>query len=135
MRQVNPLYIALMLIAVLAVVGFRLDSAKQTQLQAKAELEKTQVMAKRIEALKKSWDKGKMMRKELDRLLKSSPLRNAGIESKEQRGSVAITAKKIDAKAAEYLLNKLLNGTYVIKTLSLKRLDAETGALHVEIAI
>ena len=135
MRQVNPLYIALMLIAVLAVVGFRLDGAKQTQLQAKADLEKTQVMAKRIDALKKSWDKGKMVRKELDRLLKSSPLRNAGIESKEQRGSVSITAKKIDAKAAEYLLNKLLNGTYVIKTLSVKRLDAETGALHVEVAL
>ena len=135
MRQINPLYIALLLIAVLVMVVIRLDIAKETQRQAKADLEKTQVMAKRIEALKKSWDKGKATKKELDRLLKSSPLRSAGIESKEQRGTVSVIAKKIDAKAAEYLLNKLLNGTYIINTISIKRLDDETGALHAEISL
>ena len=134
MKQINPLYIALFLIAVLIVVTVKLNGAIAMQKEVRAELEKSEVMAKRIVAFKKSWEVNDEMKKTLDRLLKRTA-RNTEIEYKEQHGSMVITAKKIKAKAAEYLLNKLFNGTYVIKTMSIKRLDSESASLEVEITL
>ncbi|MEA3373496.1 MAG: hypothetical protein U9Q62_07385 [Campylobacterota bacterium] len=134
MKQINPLYIALFLVVVLIVMMAKLDGVKGLQEEAIAELEKTELMAKRTVALKKSWEANEQIRKSLNRLLRQTS-RNAEIEYKEQQGSMVITAKKINATAAEYLLNKLFNGTYVIKTMKIKRLDSESASLEVEITL
>ncbi len=134
MKQINPLYIALFLIAVMVVVMFKREGAIAMQQETRAELKKTEMMAKRIGALKKSWEAGEQTKKSLDRLLKRVS-RTAKIEHKEQHDTIVITAKKIDAKTVSYMLNKLFNNTYVIKAMTIKRLDGKSASLEVEIML
>lgn len=135
MRQINPLYLALLLVAALLLVIFKLDAAQEGQLQAKEELRKTTAMAEEIVALKRSWGDTNKMKSSLDRLLRASQLRSAKIKRTKKQGLITLESKAIKANAANYLLNKLLNGAYTIKTMKIKRLDRETASLYVEISL
>lgn len=134
MRQVNPLIVALFLVVFLAVVVVRLEYAKESLHDARAELQETKVLAERIVALKQSWGDSPQKANSLRQLLASSLLKNAGIEKKKGRDTMVISAKSLEMKAASHLLNKLLNGTYVIKKMDVRQVDSAHLAVHVEVA-
>ena len=135
MKQINPLYIALLLLVALAAVTLKLMEAHTTQKEALSALQKTEVTAKRIVALQKEWERGKESASALERLLRSAPLRETEFVTERKRNRIMITAKSIDKKAADYLLNKLLNNTYVITALEIRRLDAQRASLQMEVAL
>lgn len=135
MRQINPLYLLLLLVVVLMIIVVRLDHAKNEQLGLKEELRKTEQMGERIRALKGSWQSASQTKKELQRLLRSAPLRQSEIVQTTAGGSIELSSASMDAQALEYLLNKLLNGSYTLKKLTLKRLDAKRASLQLEIAL
>ena len=135
MRQINPLYIVFLLIIVFIIVVVKLQSAKAVQSEAKTDMVKTEVMAKRLAALQKSWDNTKERKRALKQMLRAPSLRGADLTEKKNGNTVVLSTKKINAQAAEYLLNKLLNGTYVIKTVKIKQFDDESASMRVEIAL
>lgn len=135
MRQINPLYISLLFVVVLLLVFIKLHNAKEDQNRAKSDLVKTEMMAKRIVALKRNWDDGKARERALEKVLKASVLRNAGLIKKRKGKIITVTTKKVDAKAVEFLLNKLLNGTYAIRNIQLRRLNNEYASMRMEIEL
>lgn len=135
MKQINPLYLTLLLIVALVFVIVKLEQAKTVQFQLISETEKSERMAHRIRALKQGWDDADATRRALQRLVQSAPLRAQGVELKSERTLLHLSAKSLDAKALDYLLNKLLNGSYAIKKMQLKRMNAESASLDMEIAL
>jgi hypothetical protein len=134
-KQINPLYLALFLVATLGFVVFKLNSAQEAQRQARDDLSKTATMAEEIVALKRGWDDSKRTRSSLERLLRASQLQSAAIKQTKKQGLVVLESKAIKADAANYLLNKLLNGAYTLKTMKVRRLDGETASLYLEVSL
>jgi hypothetical protein len=134
-KPTNPLYIALLLIAVFLVVVVKLYQANTAHGEAVVALYETQTMAKRTAALKGTWGESTKNATALKRLLGGSLLRDAGVEMEKRSDRMVISAKSIDRKALEYLMNKLLNGTYRIKNLKVKRLDERQASFYAEVAL
>ncbi len=135
MKQINPLYIALLLIAALVVVTLKLDRAQELQKQSVAALQESESTAKRIVALQKEWDDGKASRAKFDRILDAAPLRGIDFNRQNKADRIIISAETIEKRAADYLLNKLLNGAFVIKSLKLRRLDDRQASLQLEVTL
>lgn len=135
MKPINPLYTALLLIAVFLVVLFKLHQANVAHGEAVASLYDTETMAKRTAALKASWDDETKNAAALKRLMSSALLRDADAHVEKQSDLMVISVKSIDRKGLEYLINKLLNGTYRIKNLKVERLDEDQASLYAEVAL
>ena len=135
MRQINPLYISMLFVVVLTIVFIKLNAAKSGYNEARSELVKTEMMAKRIVALKKGWGEDKSKVQALERLLKASALRSASLIKSREGKMITLSSKKVDARAVEFLINKLYNGTFVIKSLQIRRLDDAYATLRMEIAL
>jgi len=134
-RQINPFYIAFLLIAILAFVGFKLMQAKEAHKEAVASLEQTDTMARRIVALKSAWDGGDTQAKALQRMLAGPLFTNAGVTHTLQKGRMVISADAIERNTADQLLGKLFNGSYVIDTVEIRRLDDTRAALRMEVLL
>lgn len=135
MRQINPLYVMALLVLALVFVMIKLNATTQYQNEALSDLAKTEKMAKRITTLKRVWDRPKATKKELSQLLKARPLRGAEIVRKNQRGGIVLKAKALNTQQMGYLMSKLFNGAYTIKSYRLKRLSEEKASLEMEISI
>lgn len=133
MKQINPLIGALLLVLLFAVVVVRLEYAKEALGDARADLQKMKTLAERTQALKRSWGDVPQNEKALQRILASSRLKGAGIEKKKGRDTMNISAEKMTMKAAAYLLNKLLNGTYAIRKMDVSQVDSAHLRVHVEV--
>ena len=135
MRQLNPLYLLGFSLFLLILVLFKLGESKENQHYVKEQYEKTNTLALNIVALKKSWSIGKKNKVKLEKLLRSGVLRDADISKKYKRDSVRIDAASLNYKQSQYLMNKLLNESFVIKSMKLKRLDEEVLSLRMEIML
>lgn len=135
MKQINPLYIALLLVVILVMVMVRLDHTKQQQYTAADELKETTALAERIVALKKNWDDAKRSEQSLARIMNASQLRDAQIVQKKNPGSVLLSSDGLDAVTLNYLMNKLLNGSFALKSVKIRQLEGERYALNVEVAL
>lgn len=135
MKRVNPLYVALLLLAALLVTVIRLHQSNARYAQTLQNLQQTELMARKIAALKTGWGDGNDNAAAIERILKASLLRNAGLTYEKLHSVMKISAKEMDRKAMEYLLNKLLNGTYAVKSMSIKRLDGQKASFEAEVAL
>ena len=103
MKQINPLYIALLLIVILFVLVFKLIDAKNTLHEAQNNFYKTKTMVHNIVDIRQNWDNQKRTKNALGRILKSSYLRKAGIVRKDKRTHITLHSSTMDSKSASYL--------------------------------
>lgn len=135
MRQINPLYIILLLVVILFVVLFKLMQTKTELHEAHNSFYKDKEMVHAIVDLRQSWENEKGTKNTLTRILKSSQLRSAGIIQRIKRDQIELHAGSMDAKSASYLINRLLNEAFVIKSLKIRRLNKERASLDAEIRL
>ena len=133
MNRVNPIHIIILLIVLLLFVMFKLNSARVELAEAKESYAKTVVLAEKIKGLKSSYfDKAKVQ-KEINKLLRRSTLRSANIVKKVTHSSILLTSDNMNISSLNFLLGKVLNGTYVVSELKIKRLDEKSAAMRLEI--
>ncbi len=133
MNRINPLYLALLLVAILLMVIFKLSSAKSELLEAKEEYKSTLALVDELSALKKVYADKNKIKRDLKRVLGNSVLKNAQIEQHATKSSITISSKSMDIKALNYLMGKILNSSYNITSLSIKKLSDEKVSLQMEI--
>ncbi len=119
MKRINPLYI---LILSLAAAFFAAYSASKKE----KELEKLQIeyrekkdLALRLWALKNAYSPKR--KRALLQLLRSQKVQKSGIKFDEKPNRLEISGKNVDAKAANLVVSKVLNGTYNLKKLALRK--------------
>lgn len=131
--KINPLYIALLLVAALAFAIFQLSKSKEQLRESKVALIKIESMAEEIDALKRSWDSPKTALTSLKRIIQAPQLKSANIQQTKRRGLLILSSKKADLKATNYFFSKLFNGAFILQKFDVKRLDDETVSFSVEI--
>lgn len=135
MKKINPFYIIILLIVILVVVMFNLMHVKDELHEAQNSFDKTKAMVHEIVDLRQSWDNKKYTKNSIRRILKSSVLRNAGIVQKDRRGVIVLHGGSMNSKSASYLITRLLNESFTIKSMKIRRLSKERASLDVEIKL
>lgn len=135
MKQINPLYIILLLVVILFVVLFKLIQTKTELHEAHNSFYKNNEIVHNILDLRQSWDNQKTTKNTLTRILKSSQLRNTGIVQRVKRDQIELHASSMDSKSASYLINRLLNEPFLIRSMKIRRLSKERASLDVEIRL
>jgi hypothetical protein len=135
MKQINPLYIILLLVVILFVVLFKLMQTKSELHEAHNSFYKNKEMVHDIVDLRQSWDNQKGTKNTLTRILKSSQLRNAGVVQRVKRDRIELHGSAMDSKSASYLINRLLNEPFSIRSMKIRRLSKERARLDVEIRL
>lgn len=133
MSRLNPLYIALLLVGVLLFMMMRLHSAQQELNQEKLLYSKTQLLADKIYGLKSTYFNKTKVQRSLNTILRRSLLRNANITKKVTNSSFLITSDNMNIRSLNFLMSKVLNGTYDIAQLKIRRLSDEKASLKMEI--
>ncbi len=135
MKQINPLYVAMLLLVLLVLAVVQLNKAKNEQYEAKENLKQTKEMAERIVALKKSWSDASQSNKNLQKLLRAPQLKASQIEQKKEGDKVILSSKNMDIAAVNYMVNKLLNGTFVLGAVKIVREENELFSFSVEVRL
>lgn len=135
MKKINPLYIILLLVVILVVVMFNLMHVKDKLHEAQNSFDRTKAMVHKIVDLQQNWDNTKNTKNSVRRILKSSVLRKAGIVQKNKRGLITLQGRSMDSKSASYLISRLLNESFTIKSMKIRRLSKERASLDVEIKL
>jgi len=133
MNRINPIYIVVLLTFVLALVIYKLNTAKSELEENKASFKTTQELARKLVSLKDVYADNAKITQSLQRVLNDASIRSSGIETKFKATSLSINAQSIDLKTLNLLLGKLLNAAYVVESMKLKSISDTKADLQMEI--
>lgn len=133
MNRVNPLYLGIFLLVVLALSVYKLNSAKSELKEAKVSYVQTSNLANELTSLKEVYSDNKNLERSLKRLLNQNSLKNAKIDSVFKKNNVVLSSSSIDKKALDNLMGKILNSTYNVVSLDIKKLSEEKASFKMEI--
>lgn len=133
MNRVNPLYVGALLVMVLILSLYLLNSSKQSLKESKESFNQTQKIANEISGLKKAYADERTTTRDIKRVLANRVLRSASIKAEYKNSGVKISSNKMDKKALDFLMGKLLNSSYDIRKMKIKRLSSEIASIELEI--
>ena len=133
MRAINPLYIGLLFVSILAISIFSLNSAKSDLSDAKESFSKTLKIANELSGLKKAYANKTFSQKSLQKILAQRVLKEVQLDAKFKKNSVFLQSKEIDKKALNFLMSKILNGTYNVTSMKIKKLSESKASFEMEI--
>ena len=133
MNQINPLHIGVLLVVVITFLFFTLSGMK-TEMQEENELyEASEKLAVELSSLKSVYADKKKTKKAIERILSQSSLKSAALEVKRENSLIRISSNSIDTKALNSLMGKVLNGSYNVTELKIKKLSETKATLNMEI--
>ncbi len=133
MNRINPLHIGILLIVILLFSFVSLGNSKAQLKEAENEYKLTEQIATKVTGLKAVYGDKKGIKKSLKRVLNLSSLRASKIEQKMKKSGVTLSSQSMDKKALNSLMGKLLNGSYNITMLKIKKLSPEKVSFDMEI--
>jgi len=133
MNRINPLYVGLLLSIVIIFLVFKLSGAKSDLQEAKEAYVKTSKIAINLSGLKSAYADKKKLKASLRRILALSAIRQANISKDEKKSSVKLSCASMDKKTLNMLMGKLLNASYNITSMKIKRLSKERVSFKMEI--
>ena len=133
MNRVNPLYLGLFLLVVLVLSVFKLNSAKHELKEVRLSYKETSKIANELTSLKSVYNDKNNLEKSLKRVLKQKLLKGIEIDTIFKKNNVKISSQSIDKKALDFLMGKILNSTYNVVSLDIKKLSEEKASLKMEI--
>ena len=133
MNQVNPLQIGTLLAVVIAFLFFKLHGVKSELVEATQSYKMSEKLAVEVSSLKAVYANTKKTKNALNRILAQGSLRAAALDVKRNKKNIKISSKSIETKALNSLMGKILNGSYKITNLKIKRLSETKASLEMEI--
>ncbi len=133
MRAINPIYIGLLLVSILAMSIFSLNSAKTELRESKVSFKESSKIANELSGLKKVYLKNSSSQKNLKRILNQKILKEAKLDVKFKKNSVSLESKKMGKRALDFLMTNILNGTYNVTSMKIKKLNKSKASFEMEI--
>jgi len=133
MNQINPLHIGALLLVIILFLFFKLNGIKEEFIEAKQEYKMSEKLALNVSSLKSIYGDKKKTENALRRILRQSLLKSANFNLKETKDSIKISSKSINAQTLNFFMGKILNGTFNIALLKIKKLSKTTASLEMEI--
>ncbi|MCF6330914.1 MAG: hypothetical protein L3I99_05140 [Sulfurimonas sp.] len=134
MRAINPIYIALLLISILLISIFSLSFAKSDLIKSKIAFLETSQIANELGGLKKAYLKNSSSQKDLKIILNKKILKEAKLDIKFKKNSVSLKSDEMDKKALNFLMAKILNGTYNVVSMKIKKLSESKASFNMKIS-
>lgn len=133
MNQINPLHIGALLVSLIAFLFFTLNNVKTEMVEEKILYATSEKLAVELSSLKDVYADKKKTKQAIDRILSQSSLQTAALDVKREKSSVKISSKSIGTQALNTLMGKILNGSYNITELQIKKLSETKASLKMEI--
>lgn len=133
MKFINPLYIGSFLISILIIGILSLNSAKSDLVEVKKSFLQSSKIASKLNGLKNAYANKTLMEKKLKKILAQRALKKTKINSEYKKNSVVIQSESIDKKALTFLISKILNSTYNVTKMKIKKLSESKGSIEMEI--
>lgn len=130
MSRINPLYILLFLVILLGFFSMKLSHAKDELSHAQQNYKETLFLVNELSSLKNIYENKQANRALLNRILMGS---KAKLEQQKRQDSIVFHAETIDYNTLNSLVGKLLNGSFEVKTLDIKKQNEESAKLWMEI--
>lgn len=133
MKTVNPLHIVTLLLVLFIFVTFELFKAKEELLIAKENFQETSVLTNKLKGLNKIYSDKEGVRRSIGIILKQHSLKSTNINQSIGKTSIIIRAESLDRVALNSLMSKILNGSYNIASLKIKKTSDTKASLDMEI--
>lgn len=133
MNRMNPLYVGVLLLFVIIFLLFKLGGAKDELSEVKEEYAKTAKLATSLSGLKNIYANSKKSKKALRKILALSSLRSANIMQNDKKSNIILTASSMDKKSLNLLMGKLLNASYNITSMQIRKLSNDKVSMKMEI--
>ncbi len=133
MNRINPLYVAFLLVVVLLVLLVQLHNAKDDYQAAKEEYKEVAALTQQLQGLKKVYADTKKIKRDLHRIFNNNLLKSANFKLHETKNALQVSTQSIDVKGLNYVMGKILNGAYNIRSLTIKKLSGEKASMQMEI--
>jgi len=133
MNQINPLHIGGLLIVLIAFLLFSLSGVKEELSEAKSEFLVSKTLAVDLHKLKSVYANKKKIRSNINRILSQSSIKATKLSVKREKKFIKISAKNIDTLALNTLMGKILNDSFNISMLKIKKLSETKASLEMEI--
>ena len=133
MSRIHPLYLLLLPVVLILFFGYKTAQIQEEIAEQKAAFLQSQKIAHALVTYKKRYRDKEQLKKSIAQILKLTALKKSKITQKWSDHSLLLQASKISAPDAAILLNKILNGAYIIKMIDLKKLNTDKLALRLEI--
>ena len=133
MNNINPLHIGALLGVIILFLFFKLNGVQSEFLEAKKDYKESEKLAVEVSSLKSVYGDKKKIKRELERLLLNSTLKSVHFNIKRSKNSFKLGVKSISAVKLNYLMGKVLNASYNITFLKIKKLSEAKAELEMEI--
>ncbi len=135
MNHINPLHIGGLLGVIILFLFFQLSGAKSEFKEAGHEYKKSEKVAVTLSSLKTVYADKKKTKKALERVLSLSSIKQAKLTIDRNKNSFKISSKSITTEVLNSLMGKILNDSYKITYLKIKKLSDTTASLSLEIQL
>lgn len=133
MNRINPLYIIALLVTILIVGIFKLQNIRNELKELKKSYKETKTLSTELSMLKAQYKNSSKIKISLRNILKNPILKSSLLDYSFKKSSLFINSKSIDINALNFLMSKILNASYQINKLDIKRLNDKTASFKMEI--
>ncbi len=130
MNRVNPIYILILLVMLLGFFSIKLMHAKVELTNAQKSYEETLVLVNSLTSLKNIYENKKENKASLERILLGT---SVDLEEQIKKNSILLQAQAIDYTNINRLVSKLLNSSFEISILEIRKQSDEKAKLAMEI--
>ena len=132
MNNLNPLHIGALLAIVVIFLFVKLDGAKTELKEVQKSFKESEKVAVDVSSLKSVYADKKKIKKSLESIF-NRVKKTTELKIKHNKGSVFVSANSIDTSALNTLMGKILNGTFNITELKIRKLSETKASLEMEI--
>lgn len=133
MNRVNPLYIVLLLLTIFAISILKLSSAKNELKDAQNSYKTTTTLSNELGSLKSAYSDGNRINRSLKALLNHPGLKASKLHYKFKKSSVTISSEGMSSNSLNMIMSKILNSSYNISLLHVKKLSETKVNFKMEI--
>jgi len=133
MNRINPLYVLVLLFVVFLMLMYKLDVSKEELKATQSDYKSTEALAIKLSSLKEVYSDKTNIKKSLEKILKHSALKSSSLDTKFKNSSLIITAKSIDKNSLNLLVSKLVNNSFIINKMKVRKLSENSAELSMEI--
>ena len=133
MNRINPVYVLMLLFVVLLMLMYKLDTTKEQVKDSLVEYKSTEALAVKLSSLKEVYADKVNIKKSLQKILRHSSLKSVSLQTKFKKSSLLLTAKSIDKNSLNLLVSKLVNNSFIINKMKVRKISENSAELSMEI--
>ena len=133
MNRINPIYVLVLLFVVLLMLMYKLDTTKEQVKDTLVKYKSTETLAVKLSSLKEVYADKVNTKKSLQKILRHSSLKSISLQTKFKKSSLLITAKSIDKNSLNLLVSKLVNNSFIINKMKVRKISETSAELSMEI--